>query len=104
MLRSAPSKAYFEFENQPAPRVAYTFILDTQRKNRTPKDKNMEGEYMGYRSQRVSARVRLRIGAKIKGRKFAGEGDACSFKNNFSASARGWGRPIRATLFGPFRS
>lgn len=35
---------------------------------------------------------------------FAMDGIACSFTNSFKASAMGWGRPIMATLFGPFRS
>lgn len=48
--------------------------------------------------------VRLRMGAIINGRKFAGEGGLCSFKNSFNASARGCGRPIRIILFGPFRN
>ena len=104
ILRRAPSRAYLELENQPAPRVAYTFKLERQRKNRTPNDKNMDGKYIGYSSQRLSARVRLKTGAKIKGSRLAGAGDACSFKNSFNASASGWGRPIRATLFGPLRS
>lgn len=34
--RKAPSNAYFELEHQPATNVAYTFILDTHRKNRIP--------------------------------------------------------------------
>lgn len=35
--RSAPSRAYLELEHHPAMNVAYTFILDTQRKYSTPK-------------------------------------------------------------------
>lgn len=31
------------------------------------------------------------------------EGWACSFVNNFKASAKGWGIPMIPTLFGPFR-
>jgi hypothetical protein len=34
ILRSAPSKEYFEFEHHPAKKVEYTFILDTHRKNK----------------------------------------------------------------------
>lgn len=52
----------------------------------------------------MRARVRLRIGAEMNGKVFAGEGDECSFRNNFNASARGWGRPISITLFGPLRN
>jgi hypothetical protein len=35
--RSAPNKEYFEFEHHPEIKVAYTFILDTHKKNNTPK-------------------------------------------------------------------
>ena len=62
------------------------------------------GEERGYRSQKKSARVRAIIGAKRNGRRFATDGVECSLRNNFSASASGWGRPARATLLGPFRS
>ena len=103
-LRKDPSRAYLEFENHPAPSVVYTFILDKHRNRSAPKDRKRGGSGMGYTSHSVSARLRLRIGAIIKGRRFAGAGEACSFKNSFRASARGWGRPIRITLFGPFRS
>lgn len=84
--------------------MAYTFILDRQRNIRAAKEKNRVGRGMGKRSQRLKASMRLRIGAKIKGRRFAGVGVECSFRNSFKASARGCGRPIRITLFGPFRN
>lgn len=35
--RKAPSRAYLEFEHQPAKNVAYTFILDTHKKYKIPK-------------------------------------------------------------------
>lgn len=35
-LRKAPSSAYFEFEHQPAIKIAYTFILLTHKKYRIP--------------------------------------------------------------------
>jgi hypothetical protein len=34
--RSAPSRAYFEFEAQPAEKVVYTLILEIHRKNKIP--------------------------------------------------------------------
>lgn len=40
--RNAPKRAYFEFEHQPAINVAYTFILDTHRKYKTPKIKKKD--------------------------------------------------------------
>jgi len=41
--RSAPSRAYLEFEHQPAINVVYTFILDTHKKYRIPYIKKDEG-------------------------------------------------------------
>lgn len=34
---------------------------------------------------------------------FARVGVACCLRKSFNASARGWGRPARLTLLGPFR-
>lgn len=39
----------------------------------------------------------------MNGALFAGVGLACSFTNSLIASEKGWGIPIRPTLFGPFR-
>lgn len=36
MPRKLPSNAYFEFEHQPAINTGYTFILEIDRKRRTP--------------------------------------------------------------------
>jgi hypothetical protein len=41
--RRAPRSAYFEFEHQPARKVVYTFILDTQRKYRMPNSMKYAG-------------------------------------------------------------
>lgn len=79
-------------------------MLDKHRKRITPRGIKNEGLVRGYRAQRVSARNRPRAGAAIKGRIFADVGGVCSFKNSFSASAIGCGRPARRTLLGPFRS
>lgn len=45
--RRAPSRAYLEFEAQPAERVAYTLSLDTARKNKIENDITIEGELVG---------------------------------------------------------
>lgn len=103
-LRSEPSRAYFEFENQPAAKVEYTFILERHRKKRAPIGINREGELIGYKIHRARARRSLRIGANRNGSKLAWVGEDCSFRNSFIASAKGWGSPINNTLFGPFRS
>lgn len=39
--RRAPNKAYLEFEHHPARNVAYTFMLDTHKKYRAPKLRNI---------------------------------------------------------------
>jgi len=41
--RRAPRSAYLEFDAHPAINVQYTFMLDTHRKYRAPKDKKMAG-------------------------------------------------------------
>lgn len=43
------------------------------------------------------------MGAMMKVEMFAIDGRDCSFRNSFSASARGCGSPRMATLFGPLR-
>jgi len=62
------------------------------------------GVEVGYKNHIIRARSKLRVGAVRNGVKFADEGEACSFRNSFRASARGWGNPRNITLFGPFRS
>ncbi len=59
---------------------------------------------VGYRDHIDRARNKPRTGAAENGTKLAEEGEACSLKNNFIASASGCGRPINITLFGPFRN
>jgi len=66
--------------------------------------RNDDGFECGNKTHSISARIRPSTGANIYGDIFAGVGLACSFVNNLMASAKGWGRPISITLFGPFRS
>jgi hypothetical protein len=47
ILRRDPSRAYLEFENQPAINVEYTFKLDTHRKYSTPKFIIIDGKWWG---------------------------------------------------------
>lgn len=63
----------------------------------------MEGLEWGNRGHNIRARNRPRAGAVKNGYVFARVGDDNSFVNNFIASARGCGRPIKPTLLGPFR-
>jgi hypothetical protein len=63
--RSAPSRAYFEFEHQPAMNVVYTFILDTHKKYSTPYIKNEEVLECGNKVHNIRARMSPKIGAKM---------------------------------------
>jgi len=102
--RNAPRRAYFEFEHHPAINVVYTFILETHKKYRMPYMKNEVGFAWGNSAHNIKARINPKIGAKINGEILAGVGLACSLVNNLIASAKGWGRPMSITLFGPLRS
>lgn len=74
------------------------------RKRISPIEMKICGVGVGYRNHIARARNRPRTGAAENGIKLAGDGETCSFKNNFKASASGCGSPINITLFGPFRS
>lgn len=64
----------------------------------------MWGVGVGYKDHIASARNSPRAGAIRNGTKLASEGEVCSFRNSFRASARGCGSPMSITLFGPLRS
>lgn len=66
-LRTAPKRAYFEFEDHPAPRVVYTLMEEIQRNRRTPRGRKQVGQGEGNRDQRASASIRLKAGAAKKG-------------------------------------
>jgi len=70
----------------------------------TPRGRDRLGKGRGYRIQRAKARNSPSRGANRNGKGLEGRGVACSFRKSLRASARGWGRPIRAILLGPFRS
>jgi hypothetical protein len=101
--RRAPSKAYFELEVHPAPRVVYTFNLDRHKNKITPKEKYVGVKGCGYKDHRIRASIRANLGEARKGKKLACRGLINSFKKSFAASARGCGSPSRPTLLGPFR-
>lgn len=52
----------------------------------------------------MRAKISPTMGAAMKKYLFIRVGLFCSFINNLIASAKGCGRPIIDTLFGPFRS
>lgn len=54
-------------------------------------------------AHRRRAKMRPRIGPIMNNCLLIRVGLVCSFTNNLIASANGWGRPIKDTLFGPFR-
>ena len=104
MLRVAPSKEYFELEDHPAPRVVYTLSLDRHRNKMIPYGKKIRGDHDGVMDQNSNAKNRFNSGAMMKGDVFDKESLDCSFVNSLTASAIGWGSPIKDTLFGPFRN
>lgn len=65
--RSAPSRAYLEFEPHPATNVVYTFILETHRKYRTPNDRKIAGCLCGKIAHSMRVRISPKIGAAING-------------------------------------
>ena len=103
ILRRAPNKAYLELEDQPAPRVVYTFSLEMQRNRRAPIVMKKVGWVVGYSIHIINARNSLNEGAAINGEMLAIDGNVCSLRKSFIASAIGWGTPIIETLFGPLR-
>lgn len=77
--------------------------LETHKKNITPKIIYEDCDLKGYKDHKRRARRRADIGAIMKGVVLARVGLLCSLAKSFSASAKGWGRPMIPTLFGPFR-
>lgn len=102
-LRSAPRRAYFLFDVHPAASTVYTFSLEIHRNIRIPYGRKYDADDIGNSDHRIMARRSLIIGAIRNGDILASFGLDCSFRNSFSASARGCGRPIIPTLFGPLR-
>ena len=102
--RNAPKRAYFELDAHPAPRVVYTFKLETAIKNRMPRGIKKAAYGWGYKDHSRRARIKVMIGDRMYGEVFDSVGFVCSFRNNFSASAKGCGIPIIPTLLGPLRS
>lgn len=102
--RSLPRREYFEFEYHPAINVAYTFILEIQRKKIAPSGRNIDWCVCGRSIHREIARDNLKTGANRNGVLFALIGLFCSFTKSLIASANGCGIPDSIGLFGPLRS
>lgn len=91
--RSAPNRAYLEFEAHPDHKIEYTARLDVARMNRAPRFMLMRGWGMGIGIHIDSANVRAREGAMVNSRVDDVEGCKGSLINNFSASAIGCRMP-----------
>lgn len=87
--RRAPIKAYFELEAHPEPRMEYTARLEMARIKRMPRLRSAIGNGRGMGVQRVSARVRARMGVKRNRIGEEVEGRTGSFVKSFSPSAIG---------------
>lgn len=102
--RSAPMRAYLEFEAHPDHKMEYTARLDMASMNRTPRFMLTSGCGIGSGTHMVSASVSARIGAMMNIVIEDVRGRRGSLVNSFTASAIGCSRPQGPTMFGPFRS
>lgn len=93
-----------EFEHHPDINVTYTFILDTHKKYRIPNVINIDGCECGNVTHSSIAKISPVIGVIINKFLFVRDGLFCSLENSLIASAKGWGSPLKDTLFGPLRS
>lgn len=87
--RSAPIRAYFEFDDQPDPRIEYTAKLDSDSRKRTPRFRFDSENGIGRGVQIISARVSAIMGI-IRNRVCDDvDGRTGSLINSFSPSAIG---------------
>lgn len=91
--RSAPIRAYFEFEAQPEPKIEYTARLDRAKINRIPRLTSATGYGIGIGVQRISANVRASIGVSKKRIGEEVDGRMGSLIKSLIPSAMGWRRP-----------
>jgi len=102
--RTDPNKAYLEFENQPAPITPYTPNLETHKNISILKPPILQAKKLLYRIHKTKPKNKFIKGQIKKGKILTKVGLTNSFLNNLIASAKGWGRPINPTLFGPLRN
>lgn len=102
--RSAPIRAYFEFEAQPDHRMEYTARLDIVSRNSRPRLRSARGNGRGRGVQIVSASSRASMGVVMNKRGEDVDGWMGSLINSFTPSATGCRRPNGPTMFGPFRA
>lgn len=91
--RRAPTKAYFEFEAQPEPRIEYTARLERARMKRMARFRSRTGYGRGRGAHSVMANVRASIGVRMNRIGEEVEGRTGSLINSFTPSAIGWRRP-----------
>lgn len=101
--RSAPIRAYFEFEAQPDHRIEYTARLDIASRNSRPKLRSAKENGRGSGVQIEIARSKASIGVAINKIGEDVDGRIGSLMNSFTPSARGCSNPKGPTTFGPFR-
>lgn len=91
--RSAPIRAYFEFDAHPDPRIEYTARLERASTNRMPRLRLITGYGIGMGAHIVRARVRARVGVTKNRNGEAVDGRMGSLINNFTPSAIGCNKP-----------
>jgi hypothetical protein len=102
--RSAPKRAYLEFEAHPAPKMAYTESLENVIINNNDKVILTPDLFTDATLHKRIAKKKNSGGAKIKNRGLDLEGIKFSLINSFSPSAKGCKRPRGPTRLGPLRN
>lgn len=102
--RSAPSRAYFEFEAHPDHKIEYTIRLDSDSTISSPRFVVDSSMGIGRGVQMVRARARDSIGIVINRVVEEVVGRRGSLVNSFTPSAMGCRSPKGPTIFGPLRS
>src|SRR5262249_8165753 len=105
--RSAPSKAYFEFEDQPARTRGSTPTLDTASTKSTPIFTSVitaQSGPNGTTAITMNAATTAMYGATKKIQRSAFSGMKSSLVSSFNPSAIGWSSPHGPTRIGPSRA
>ncbi len=105
--RTAPSSAYFEFDDHPARTMPNTPIDDTERISNRPMLTSAtvaQPAPNGTSASSPSAAPVAMTGARRNRNLSALSGTMSSFASSFSPSASGWSRPSGPTRIGPRRA
>ena len=87
--RSAPIRAYFEFEAHPEPKIEYTARLEIAKIRRMLRLMSVIAVGMGISAQSVNARVKASVGARANKIGEDVEGKLGSLMKSFNPSAKG---------------